>query len=377
MSDALLADKERLLAEAAPVVRAILARKSGMSLAPDDARRDNVDALELCQDVLARLWERLAGESGGGATAPEVRDFRGYAATVAYNAWSDHLREKYPRRTSLKNRLRYFLGHQGAYALWQDAEGELQTGLAKWQLGARGATGERVAALREGRDRLPAGSVPRQPMERFAAADWDRLLAALFGRLGGPVGLDDLVGIVAELIGLAEERVDSLDEEPGEDMPARELADREGAPPDRTVELRRALARLWAAVRALKPDYRVAYLLNIPGPGKSRGDIDVFPLNGVASIAEIGAAIGLTDGQFRTLWDGLELAAGDRGELASLATPEAQFCLLWKYLPLPDALIGRVLGLEPQQVINRRMLALRELARALDDGSGAQVRGRG
>jgi len=373
MSDALRAEQERLLEEAAPVVRAILARKSGMSLAPDDARRDNVDAVELCQDVLARLWERLAGEGG---TAPEVRDFKGYAATVAYNAWSDHLREKYPRRTSLKNRLRYFLGHQPAYALWQDAEGELLAGLPKWQLGARAATGERVATLREGRDRLPAGSVPRQPMERFAAADWDRLLAALFARLGGPVGLDDLVGIVAGLIDLEEERVDSLDEEPPEDSPARELADRVGVQPDHAVEVRRALARLWTAVRALKSDYRIAYLLNLPGPGKSRGDIDVFPLNGIASIGEIRAAVGLSDGQFRTLWGGLELAAADRGEVAAPATPEAQFCLLWKYLPLPDALIGRILGLEPQQVINRRMLALRELARALEDRSGTGARDR-
>jgi len=373
MSDALRAEQERLLEEAAPVVRAILARKSGMSLAPDDARRDNVDAVELCQDVLARLWERLAGEGG---TAPEVRDFKGYAATVAYNAWSDHLREKYPRRTSLKNRLRYFLGHQPAYALWQDAEGELLAGLPKWQLGARAATGERVATLREGRDRLPAGSVPRQPMERFAAADWDRLLAALFARLGGPVGLDDLVGIVAGLIDLEEERVDSLDEEPPEDSPARELADRVGVQPDHAVEVRRALARLWTAVRALKSDYRIAYLLNLPGPGKSRGDIDVFPLNGIASIGEIGAAVGLSDGQFRTLWGGLELAAADRGEVAAPATPEAQFCLLWKYLPLPDALIGRILGLEPQQVINRRMLALRELARALEDRSANGARDR-
>jgi DNA-directed RNA polymerase specialized sigma24 family protein len=363
MNDAAASAKSRLLEQVAPVVRAILVRKSGMSLAEDDQRRDNIDALELFQDVLARLWERLVEATG---PVPELRDLKGYAAATTYNVWSDYLRDKYPQRASLKNRLRYFLGHQPRYAIWENAEGELVGGHKKWQLGATMPPSHRVIALREQQDRLPAGSIPRKAMERFVADDWGRLLDALFERLGGPVEIDDLVGVVAALIGLKEDRVESVDEDPGdEDEPAHELADADGRRPDRDFELRSTLTRLWVAIRALKFDYRCAYLLNIPGPGKSRGDIEVFVLHGVATITEIGATLALTEKHYQVLWVDFALEPEDRVELAQLATLDEHFCLLWKYLPIADASIGRVLGLEQQQVINRRMLAMRELARAL------------
>jgi RNA polymerase sigma factor (sigma-70 family) len=359
--------KAELIEQVAPVVRAILIRKSGMSLAADDDRRDNVDAIDLYQDVLSRLWERLSVALG---SAPALRDFKGYAASTTYNAWSDYLREKYPQRASLKNRLRYFLGHQTKYAVWENDEGELVGGFKRWQFGAGAPNAERLAALRDQRERLPTGSVPRTTMQRFAAADWARLLDRLFDRIGAPVALDDLVSTVAVLIGLKEDRQESLDEPLGEDDPEREIADTDGSRPDDEAEIQSMLARLWAAIRTLKPDYRCAYLLNIPGPGKSRGDIEVFAMRGVASITEIGAAVALSDEQYALLWDALEMEPADRRELEQLRGADECFCLLWKYLPLGDALIGRLLGLAQQQVINRRMLALRELARALaDDGS--------
>ena len=361
---------EKLLEQVGPVVRAILIRKSGMTLADDDVRSDNVDAIELHHDVLARLWERLIEATG---EAADIRNFNGYAAQVTYNAWSDYLRERYPQRASLKNRLRYFLGHQPSYAIWENADNELVAGFRKWQFGANAATSERIAALRSKRDRLPTGTVPAKQMERFAASDWHQLLKALFASLGGPTSLDDLVAITAELIGLKEDRVESLDEESEEDEPSRELIDTDGSQPDRDLEVRLQLAQLWSTVRALKPEYRCAYLLNIPGPGKSRGDIEVFVLRGIATITEIGNTIGLTPAQYRVLWGAMDMEVSDRDELALLETPDEWFCVLWKYLPLGDALIGRLLGLEQQQVINRRMLALRELARALEAPSGKKI----
>lgn len=364
MSDAPASAKAQLVEQVTPVVRAILIRKSGMSLAEDDQRLENIDALELFQDVLARLWERLVEASG---PVPALRDLKGYAAATTYNAWSDYLRDKYPQRASLKNRLRYFLGHQPRYAIWENAEGELIGGHKKWQLGATMPPSQRLVALREQQDRLPPGSIPRKTMERFAAEDWARLLGALFGQLGGPVAIDDLVGIIAVVIGLKEDRLESVDEDADdEDGHTNELADSDGRRPDREFELRNTLTRLWGAIRALKFEYRCAYLLNIPGPGKSRGDIEVFVLQGVATITQIGEALALTDEHYRVLWTDCPLEPQDRAELAHLSTLEEHFCLLWKYLPIGDALIGQVLGLAQQQVINRRMLALRELARALE-----------
>jgi len=355
--------RSALLEEAAPLVRAILVRKSGMTLAESDSRIENLDAIELHHEVMAKLWERLADPD---AAPPDIRDVKGYVASIAYNAWSDHLREKYPKRASLKNRVRYFLGHQAKYAVWSGADGETVAGFRRWQVGVNAAPASRVSALRAQEERLPAGSVPRKDMERFDRGDWDQLLDALLTRLGGPVTLDDAVSMIAVLIGLKEDRLESLDDASDEgDAHGIDIEDEDGPRPERIHEMRSMLAALWLAICALKHDYRCAYLLNIPGAGKTRGDIEVFVLQGIASLVEIGTALALTPEQFEAAWRELELDPDDRADLATLASSEEYFCLLWKYLPLADLLIGRLLGLEQQQVINRRMLALRELARAL------------
>ena len=354
------APRDQLLAQVLPTVRAILKRKSGQTLADDDTRHDNVDAIELYHEVIARLWERLAS-----GTAHDVDDLKAYAATVTHNAWSDYLREKYPRRTSLKNRLRYFLEHQPKYAMWSGPGGESLCGFRAWQLGAQTVGGDRIAALREGRDKIPSAALPTRQFEQFDAAVWDTLLDALFKRLSGPLALDDLVSVTVQLIGMKEDRLESLDDTE-DDEPADEIADHEPTPEQR-FETRATLTRVWAAVVRLKPDYRCAYLLNLPGPGKSRSDIEVFVVNGIVGIADIGAAIGLDERQFRIAIAELALEEDDRAELVMLTTPRDQFFLLWKYLPLADQVIGRVLGLAQQQVINRRMLAMKELARALKD----------
>jgi RNA polymerase sigma factor (sigma-70 family) len=349
-----------LLDQLGTVVRAILMRKSGMSLAADDTRHDNLDALELMQEVMARLWERIADDAGA-----TIADLTAYAATVTHNAWSDHLRRKYPLRTSLKNRLRYFLDHQRGYALWNGEHGEPMAGRHGWQLrGGEPAAGERIAALRTGREKLPRGSVPRKAMDQFTAADWDKLVGGVLDRLGAPLAVDDLVAIAGGLIGLHEERTESLDDDDaGEKSPARELAARSSLNPDRQAETRSLLRQLWAAIQTLKPDYRRAYLLNLPGPGKTRADLDVFVLHGVATLADIAAAVDLTEAQYRQALGQLVLEPGERFELERCGERAELFCLLWRHLPLADGLIARLLGMEPQQVINRRMLALRELAR--------------
>jgi RNA polymerase sigma factor (sigma-70 family) len=356
------AELDRRLAEVLPLVKAVLRRKSGMSLAEDDARPDNVDAVEVYHDVLARVWERLRAAAPSDAL---VADIRGYAAAVAHNAWSDYLRDKYPRRASLKNRLRYFLTHQPRYAVWQNADGESLGGLRRWQLSGQAATANGLASLRDGTRKLPPGSLPQRANEHYAAEDWDRLLSALFAAIGGPAPLDDLVAAIARLVGLQEERTDSLDDD---DEERAEIADDTQPSPEDIAEARSSLARLWAAVLRLKPDHRCAYLLNIPGPGKSRGDIEVFVLHGIASVRDIGAGLCLDERQYAIAWTLLELNEPDRAAVAALRSPEEKFELLWKYLPLADTAIARLLGLARQQVINRRMLALRELARMLSAG---------
>lgn len=346
------------------VVRSILRRKSGMSLRDDDPRADNVDALELFQEIIARLWERHAAI---GDDAQAWSDTAAFAATVTHNAWSDYLRQRYPRRASLKNRLRYFLGHQAQYSVWETAHGEWLGGLRAWSIGgAEPVKPEAVQALRDGRARLPRGSVPGQDFEQFKAAEWDRLLGAIFAHLQAPVPIDALVALVATLTGLRETAVESLDTSPDGEEEGDLGQHADDAPtPEAQAETRGMLRQLWGALQALKPDYRRAYLLNLPGPGKTRGDIEVFLLHGIASIEEVFASLALDAIALRTALDGVELSARDHADLAAVSSDLERFCVLWRHLPLQDLVIARILGLEQQQVINRRMLALRELARLL------------
>lgn len=343
------------------MVRAILIKKSGLSLAEDDDRPGNFDTIELYHDVIARLWERVAQAE----TDTPIRDFQAYAAMVTYNAWSDHLRAKYPERTSLKQSIRYFFTHQPKYAVWTDAHDDTQCGLKGWALGAAPST--RGAALRAGTTRLPPGSVPAKQRDRFKNADWDRLFTALFAALGGPATLDEVVGIVAQLIGLVEPEAvappahddDSSESAPGLDDAAATLT------PEALLSLREQLALLWQSIRALKLDYRRPYVLNPPAADGTRGEIGVLVEHQVARIADIGHALALTQAEFDRLWLTLELEPDDRTELAELTTVTEHFAMLYKYLPISDSEIGALMAIDPQQVINRRTLALRALRQAL------------
>lgn len=346
-----------LMEQLGQTVRAALRRRSGLSLSDDDSRAENLDALDVYQDVLTRIWERI-----GEGAVDDVADLKAYATTVAYNLWSDYLRRRNPRRTSLKNRLRYFLSHAPEYTLWEGPENALWCGLRAWRYGTVAVDHSRIQRVRDDVSWLPPQA---KPLERFSYADWNRFASAAFAGLGGAISFDDLVALAAKVLEVREDRIDSIDADADGDRAVGELADRVRLTPEAAAELRGTIERLWMAVKDLRADYRCAYLLNIPGPGKSRGDIEVFVELGLVRIPEIGAALGLNDGQYLAAWSALPLSPEHRMQAAAAQTPEHKFALLWNYLPLGDSLIAQLLGIQQQHVINRRTIALRELARVL------------
>lgn len=349
-----------------PTVQAILRHKCGVGLDMRDRRSDNLDALELYHDVMMRLWERMAW-AGPGGEPDAIGDARAYAASVTRNAWSDHLRQQYPNRTRLKNRLRYYLNREAGFVLGVDATGEwLVTRVDEGCDGAMrtdddaGAEHPRVAGLRIGIDRLPAEAMPARTFDTMRPDDWRQLLDAIFDHVRAPMTIDDLVAVCAALLDVRDGHAIRLDD-------ARDalenLSSHPATEPHGIAQTRSMLRRLWVLVQRLAPDCRLAYLLNIPGPGKSRGDIEVLLRDGVATMGQIEASLALDDDAYRLLGRSLDGVDSCATALVYPGGPSERFVQLWRHLPLADALIARVTGLQPQQVINRRTLALRQLAK--------------
>src|SRR4051794_3219435 len=66
---------------------------------------------DLRSTAMLRVLQRLrAGDDAA------IENFDGYVAMVTLHACDDLVRERMPRRTSAKNRVRYVLGHDGRFA---------------------------------------------------------------------------------------------------------------------------------------------------------------------------------------------------------------------------------------------------------------------
>ncbi len=316
------AEAERQLAllidtHATPLVRAIATRKLRDYAAGGRAITEDVE--DVVGESTLELVDRLTELRDSQEAAP-IEAFLHYTATVAHHACAHHLRRKYPGRARLKNRLRYVLEQESAFALWHTNVSGSVCGLDQWKPAEPSPTAmDGLRRLSETSDRSLA--LPPEPTTGRRALT--SVLAGIFRILAGPVEFDGLVGAVGRA-----NRVDpgtvSLD------------ASRHAAPGpahETTIDQRRYAAWLWAEIRELPVRQRAALLLNLRDQS-GEGVLWVFPIAGVASIREIAAALDL---------------------------PHVDLAAIWKDLPLDDHAIAARLGCSRQQVINLRMAARKRL----------------
>jgi RNA polymerase sigma factor (sigma-70 family) len=310
--------------EAGPLIRRIAARKLSAH-AGDAISRQDLD--DVSADALLALVSRLRRLRADPAAEP-IASFESYTATVAHNACAHYLRKKHPERSRLKSRIRYVLGRDRRFDLWETGDA-LVCGIAAWR--KREAS---VAAM----DALPQLGTDTGRWSRFTDAlhagrddDPAPLIDALLRAAGGPVELDRLVGTIASLV-LAR------DAEPAAMPPADALADRTAVPADRRLEQRAFTESLWQEVGLLPVRQRVALLLSLRDAAGS-GLLWVFPLTGVAGVREIAR---------------------------TLEMPETVLAEVWNRLPLDDLEIGERLGCTRQQVINLRLSARKRLSNWLE-----------
>lgn len=309
----------------APLVRKIVGRKlSGHGPNRTFRAEDVEDVTADAVLVLVKRLQRVREDPG----AEPIERLDDYTAAVAYSACAHHLRQRFPERSRLKNRLRYLLDHDRRFTLWADPAAGLIGGLS-WLRGTGPSAAARVrlAAL----ERQPEGWPPSWlSASRDTAAGLGLMLVDIFERLDGPVDLDELTGLVATIWQLdRHERVTA-------GYPLDRIADTHvGA--EELIDQRRLATRLWSEIQELPIRQRVALLLNLRD-GQGAGLLWILPTTGVASIRTIAAA--------------MEMPAED-------------LAALWSTLPMDDNAIAERLSCSRQQVINLRMAARKRLSNRL------------
>lgn len=316
---------------AEPLIRQIIGMKLRRYGGADAHGYDGQEADDLCNDVIAEMLFRLRQCKESPAEHP-IANFHSYTAVATYHACSEYLRAKYPQRHSLKSKVRHALRNRDGLSQWKTESGELVGGFAAWQFRAKEpARGDRYRKMLEDPAGFSRAALKAQDPVRMRL---DELLAAVFDWVGEPVELDDLMSVLASLRGVrdGQEQLGHTEEEEG-NWEERLIDDRVKFADE--VTLRLYLQHVWELICQLPVRQRMALLLNLKD---ENGDCLTmqFPILRIASIRQIAGVLELTPDQFAELWHDL---------------------------PLEDARIAALLGIERQQVINLRKSARERLAR--------------
>lgn len=303
---------------------------------------------EIHGEIVVQLLQRLRNLKNG-YHDKTINDFRGYVATVTYNACDRYISRKYPQRRRLKNGLRYLLTHRPGLALWKDRHETWLAGLAAWQTSASEDAGvnhtvtpehaRRVQQLRDDpyvfmHQDKDAGASPTTNLheQKNALA----LLHQIFKWTGVPVELDELVSVVAAWWNVKEHEVSAATGDAFDEEPLAELADPR-ASISTEVEHRAHVEHLWQEISQLPPRQRAAVLFNLRDE-HGGGVVELWTLTGIAAPHDLARALSISLEEFAKL------------------LPE---------LPLDDNRIAAHLGITRQQVINLRKSARERLARRM------------
>lgn len=297
-----------LLAAARPVISASLrARARGLA---------KTDREELANETMVRLIQRVS-EIKKRKDGAIISNFTSYVAITANNTVFSHLRRAHPERRRVRESVREALSSP-AFARWETGSGEMVAGFRTWSGSDCTAA---VDDLAEVAGRVPApGSMTRRNVEI--------VLEQTFRTARCPIAVERLVEIVAGSFGR------SLST-PGAALPTA-IADAAPSVEQKLID-RSALAAAWSEICLLPPRQRSALLLNLRD-GEGSPGLSLLVERGIASMADIAAATGLSTTQLKDLWE---------------------------RLPLDDLTIAQSIGSTRQNVINLRKSARERLARRL------------
>lgn len=303
--------------EALPIIRRIV-RVRFRTFGPAGDAREASDADDICNDIALQVLRKLRRAREIGEHEP-IASFRGYVATAAYRGCDAYLRERHPERYRLRGRVQYLLSHSEHFFIRRNDHDHWIAGLAEWSdQPGRDAT-PRLSELHARSAEWVSGTGDPLGAARLAAS-----LRAVFRFCGGPVRLEPLISL---LLSITEQQQEQASEE---------LAD-PGVDIGETLDQQSYLRRLWSEIVLLPRPQRVALLFNLRNPNGEEL-VSLFPLIGIATIAQIADAVEM---------------------------PHDEFARIWNDLPWEDLRIADFLRLTRQQVINLRKSARERLTRRM------------
>src|SRR4030095_14957786 len=309
-----------------PIVREILRSNLRLHVDANGGASSNQDAGDLFNDIVVNLVSQLRRIKDDPARE-SITDFRSYVAGTAYNACNLYLRQKFPRRSRLKNRLRSLLSHHAGLAPWASELFGMLCGLSAWRDKENVAPGRLLEAVRQNPvEWIQAVGLTNIDISRAALTE---LLQCFFQWAKSPIRLDDLVSVVAEICREKDQPDEPLEAVMNLPIPALSF--------DTVLEQQRILAIVWQEICQLPLRQRAALLLNFTD-ARSRELISLLPYTRTATIEQIANV---------------------------LEMPAADFAKLWNDLPLDDLTIAKFLGATRQQVINLRKCARERLERRM------------
>ena len=308
-----------------PIVRRVIRYKLRFYRPQSDLSLHRPEFDEIYNDIQVRLLKRLR-DLKQCPDEHQIGNLGSYVATVTRNTCDEYLRQKYPLRRSLKDKVRRHLLTYPEFALWEDADHNLLAGFSRWSNGAH-PPGTTVVGLGE------------QLHERWQTIDVQRLqlqelLTSIFEVAQAPLELDQLTALIAGIWQIEDKPVESLDADASA-VPGRQLAAE--THPVTIIEQRELLQLLWREICQLPRRQRVALLLNLKNP-HGINTVTLLPATGIAS--------------FEQLAETLEI-------------PLPEFEKLWADLPLDDLRLAEYLGATRQQVINLRKTARERLVKRM------------
>jgi hypothetical protein len=324
--------EQLICGQAQPLIRDIVSFKLRASSSGWSSNRDGQEVEDVSSEVIVRLVGALRECKSAPAERP-IANLRSYVAVMAYNASDAYLRQKYPRRFSLKNKIKYVLTHHAGLAFWETESGATLCGFASWrQMKKTGAGAQRLDQGRAGIRDFLRNKSEGGALERMDPGDQ---VAAVCEFAGSPLEIDELVTVMAEIWGVRDapptgEQDSATLSSLGElSDPAQRF--------DAILDHRARIKQVWNEMLQLPIRQRVALLLNLRDEHGGSA-VAMLPILRIASIQEIAEALEITD---------------------------EEMAILWNELPLEDAVIGKRLGATRQQVSNLRKCARERLSRRL------------